>query len=479
MNTQTSLALGTVKTAIQRLLHRYPLFAGVVAAWRLESGDMDTVGIGMNAGEFVLYFDPEFVTSIPLEQLVGVLHHEARHVVYGHVLLNPGDYDDPMALTVAEEVTVNEDLPEPLPKGAVLLRNFPQLPPDEDTQTRYKRLQKKKQRGSRGSAPDKSSAVGKKGGRSSAPSDAQSDATGDGQSPGQGQRSSKTGKTGRSVQSDDSASGDKDGTGKGHRRASGGTQANGHSSRPGTKQPTPGGTVPTLDDHDRWEEIRDQESVARTLVDVGLREALGQQDSLPESEKALVERAAEGWGLDPGELFSELDSLGGPQKVDWRHQLRRCVGRELEQSPSFARPARRFPDLLGIVPGQVRRSAKPRIVAIIDTSASLTDEMLTDISNELTHMAKNREVYIVECDAEIHAVYRYAKPIEEVSGRGGTDLRPPLEPSFLRKMKADLAVYFTDGCGPAPDRKPQVPVVWCLTPGDEPPAAWGRVVRMG
>ena len=84
----------------------------------------------------------------------------------------------------------------------------------------------------------------------------------------------------------------------------------------------------------------------------------------------------------------------------------------------------------------------------------------------------------IECDSVIQQVYPYRAAIAEVHGRAGPTLRPPLESSFLRKMKADLVIFFTDGYGPAPEQKPQVPVIWCLTPGGELPAAWGRDIRM-
>jgi predicted metal-dependent peptidase len=117
-------------------------------------------------------------------------------------------------------------------------------------------------------------------------------------------------------------------------------------------------------------------------------------------------------------------------------------------------------------------------MAAVDTSCSISDKMLVEISDELRHLARDHEIIVVECDTEIQAVYDYKRPITEVRGRGGTDLRPPLESSFLRKHRVDLAVFFTDGYGPAPDRKPQVPVLWALAPGGESPAAWGKVVKM-
>jgi predicted metal-dependent peptidase len=116
-------------------------------------------------------------------------------------------------------------------------------------------------------------------------------------------------------------------------------------------------------------------------------------------------------------------------------------------------------------------------MAVIDTSASLTDEMLEASNAELSRLAADYRVTVVECDSEIQNVYRYRK-IDTVCGRGGTDFRPPLLPAFLRRHNCDLVVYFTDGYGPAPQKAPRVPVVWCLVAGGMKPASWGKVIWM-
>src|SRR5262249_47627659 len=157
--------------------------------------------------------------------------------------------------------------------------------------------------------------------------------------------------------------------------------------------------------------------------------------------------------------------------------LRHHVGRVLEVRPVFTRSPRRFPEMVGILPGRGRQSSKPKVMAVIDTSGSVTPSLLTKIDSELRGLARSHEVLVVECDCQVHRASPYQQ-IEEVSGRGGTDLRPPLEREFLRHHRPDLVVYFTDGEGPAPVKAPPVPVVWCLTDGGTEPAAWGRVVWM-
>lgn len=165
--------------------------------------------------------------------------------------------------------------------------------------------------------------------------------------------------------------------------------------------------------------------------------------------------------------------------MDWRHVLRRHVRESFDLGFTLARPPRRYPSLVGVVPAIVRRPGRARVLVAIDTSASMLHESLEQIAAELGRMSRTHEIHVVECDAEITAEYRFAGSLEEVQGRGGTDLCPPLEPQVLRRVRPDVVVYFTDGDGPAPDLAPKVPVIWCLTPGGAPPAPWGRVVEMG
>jgi predicted metal-dependent peptidase len=117
-------------------------------------------------------------------------------------------------------------------------------------------------------------------------------------------------------------------------------------------------------------------------------------------------------------------------------------------------------------------------LAAIDTSASMSDEELGEISAALMELARTHTVTVAECDTMIQRVYRYTKPVKDVQGRGGTSFCPPLAGTFLRKTRADLVIYFTDGAGNAPTKAPQVPVIWVLTPGGDPPAKWGQRVWM-
>ena len=47
------------------------------------------------------------------------------------------------------------------------------------------------------------------------------------------------------------------------------------------------------------------------------------------------------------------------------------------------------------------------------------------------------------------------------------------------RLRPDIFIYITDGCGPAPDRPPSYHVLWLLTADGPTPAPWGRELRLG
>lgn len=134
-------ALGMLLIAQQRMARDYPFHARFIAAWYLqETHVVRTIGVTVKGGTIVLLFNPAFVVHCSLTQLVGVLHHETLHLLFEHLWMSPLRFPDSRALTVAQEVTANEFIPEPLPGLPILLSKFPQLPPHEDTIARYRRL---------------------------------------------------------------------------------------------------------------------------------------------------------------------------------------------------------------------------------------------------------------------------------------------------------------------------------------------------
>jgi predicted metal-dependent peptidase len=397
MSTKSAEATGVLQIAVKRMVRAYPFHVHLLSMGRLEEEPgLETMAVTVRDEHIVFLFDARFVLAHSLEEIVGVLHHEVLHVVFGHLFADPERYPNRIARVIAEEVTVNEFVPEPLPGTPILLKNFPQLPPLEDTDRRYQRLAATRQ-------PPGPVPLG-----------------------------------GQEV------------------------------------WPVP------LDDHRVWEEARGGGRVAEAVVMSAVGRAAGmltpeEIGRMPAELLEAITQAARGTAA--GREIEEL-AASRTATVSWKTVLRRFVSRAASPVPSYLRPPRRFPHLVGIVPGSTRRMEKARVMAVIDTSGSMTRDLLEQIGAELRNMVRSHEIVVVECDSEIQRIYPFEDALGEVKGRGGTDLRPPFERPVLAKIRPDVVVYFTDGEGPAHNAAPRVPVLWCLTPGAKSPASWGTTVWM-
>ncbi len=400
--TPEQLARGAIWAGIVRLAGLYPFHAAVLRQFRLTlSPAVGTMGVTTAArGGVLLLYNPEFVLSLTATELGGVLLHEVHHVVLDHLSADPAEYPDRWARTVAEEVTVNEFVKEPLPEGCIHLGLFPALPAMESTDERYHRLTRVRDR-----FPLALPALGSGG----------------------------TGETGA------------------------------------------GGGV-LIDNHEVWEEARKNPAAARKAVAAAVQQAVLEAGGVPPELVDAVRSLGVGTIAGSGVHALRRDRSGS---LDWKRLLRRYVGEVLRPQPAFDRPPRRCPELVGVLPGRRSLATDATVVAVIDTSGSISEEVLEQIDGELRRMSRTHTLHVVECDCVIHRVSRRVSRLGEVTGRGGTDFRPPLEPEFLKRLRADLVVYFTDGFGPAPESPPHVPVIWCLVPGGQAPALWGRVVAMG
>lgn len=141
-------------------------------------------------------------------------------------------------------------------------------------------------------------------------------------------------------------------------------------------------------------------------------------------------------------------------------------------------------------------------VIAIDTSASTKGELVRafvertyDILHETKAFADTMNLHLVQCDAQIQEAVRIASKAEldayldamELKGFGGTDFRPVFAYVDDKVRTGELAnlkglLYFTDGRGAYPSRKPPYEVAFALNDAayfDEPDIpAWALRVRL-
>jgi|GEM_PF-2931852 len=143
--TDLAAAAGKMHIATQRMLAKYPFHAAIVAAGVFVPEPVKTMAVTVRDGALTFIYAPAFVVMTELDVLIGSLLHEVGHVLLDHLVADPAKYPDRRARTIAEEVTVNEWITEPLPPGVLRIDQF-KLPPDEDTDERYRRLKGSKRR---------------------------------------------------------------------------------------------------------------------------------------------------------------------------------------------------------------------------------------------------------------------------------------------------------------------------------------------
>lgn len=419
-----------------RFVERFPHYAAVLARLTVvDDPSVALMGVSTSGARFCLHIHRDGFADRP-EVLAGVVLHEIHHIVLGHVThAKFSGAAQPKLLELAMEMSANEGIREPLP-GGIFVEDFAfvGIAPDQSTLERYQRLLDAVAEGrlELGSLTD-----------------------------GDGGERSCVDDHGRWRPRDEPAgdSADEAGSRQGGEGRGDGAQPSHAEDGPGDERDEAGQAATrelTRVFLDAWSEAIDARSAWRSR----------------HAEASLV-----AIGTAKGEMIAQLERRA-LSTVDWRTALRSFAPRAQERAPSYTRPDRRFPHRIGEVPGRKRIVRRPKLLVAIDTSASMTDEMLAAVAAELDRLAAHAELTIAECDEEIQRVYAYEGRLDRVHGRGGTDLRPPFERELLRGFGAAGVVYFTDGLGPYPASAPSVPTLWVLSGDHAFDCAWGQRVRL-
>lgn len=227
-----------------------------------------------------------------------------------------------------------------------------------------------------------------------------------------------------------------------------------------------GGGFAIMDDHSIWSDGDiDPEYIKEKVRQV--------------ANKALEQTMDRNAGIISGEISNLIEKLNHKPK-DWRSDLQRFVARNVELVVESSRKKRNR--RYGIIfPGQ-KIDPKLHLCIAIDTSGSVQDEELRQFLAEITAIHKNNvKVTIVECDAEVQAVYEFnPKKQPKIKGRGGTAFIPVFEEVEKKEFKSkygeiDGLVYLTDGCNFEGNqlKKPKFPVLWAILDGYKCQYDWG------
>ena len=181
-------------------------------------------------------------------------------------------------------------------------------------------------------------------------------------------------------------------------------------------------------------------------------------NSLNEAERGLI----------PGAIQSSIQAMMQPSKIRWQQEIKSSFGTIRHgKIRTITKPNRRQPDRLDL-PGK-RQDRLLKVVMAIDTSGSVSDELLSLALNEIYTIVNSvqTEVTIIECDSQIAKKPYVAKKASDVQttfqGRGGTCFTPAIEWINTHNYKDALLIFFTDGGGENDIPRPQVyKTIWLL-----------------
>ena len=181
--------------------------------------------------------------------------------------------------------------------------------------------------------------------------------------------------------------------------------------------------------------------------------------------------------------LDELVNMLTTNKVDWRDKLRLFVGGDQPDDYTMRKPNRKMLASCGIYMPSVEHNGVGNIVAVIDSSCSVTQEELNMYLSELNAISEDMcptSVTIITCDTQVQSVTTYyeGEVIESLNakGRGGTRVTPAFKYVDEQGLPVDSMVYFTDLYVHDFPQAPDYPVLWVSTGATAAP--FGDVVSV-
>lgn len=421
--------------------------------FRTDFACTSIAGIRLDQYPPVFETNPLILMRYSLKEIVYIFCHEVDHVVFNHpaemVRSNPeGDPEKYRLFNLAADAAVNDQLNQEIadgkkflrmPKGAVTSQTLKKtfglrsVKPGESYQYYYDLIKDK------GEKPENSPAGSDGNGGAGEGDNGTGVAPIPGTTPRGGATDRQTPGEGR-----DGASG------AGASEATGASSAQDDDAR-AQAAVTAGQAAGHVTDHE-W------------LASEGTDQMVDVDQMLAEATKELVNEAnqimgSEARGMMPARFSSQVKRLNRPAELNWQSILKKYVGAvAAEKQKTRARLNRRQPrryDLSGSREGKMLR-----IVVAIDTSASMGDDAIRKIFNEIFAIVSRKrfELTVIECDASIQRVYELKSPNDlpdHVNGRGGTAFTPVI--NYInenRRFRDALLIYFTDGFGESRIPKP-------------------------
>lgn len=190
-----------------------------------------------------------------------------------------------------------------------------------------------------------------------------------------------------------------------------------------------GGSGNTIDSHEKWKAV-EGDGISEEMVKDIVRQA-----------SEICKQMGQ-WGSMPGDLIEAINGCYKSQKniIPWQVVLRNFLASSSENVLDYTmkRKSKRFDTRPG-----TKKEDVLSVAIGIDTSGSISDEMLGLFFSELEWMSKTgTKITVFEWDTRVNKEYDFKDFDGTVTGRGGTNPIPVLEEVSGRRF--DCLIMFTD-----------------------------------
>jgi len=412
--TPEEIAALKISTAKFEAMYACPFFGYLLMSPEyVAKEDLPTMGTDGDK----IYYNVEFVNSIDLKELIGVMVHEVMHDAFLHILRK--GVRDPAKWNLAADFAVNYLIKHgeglTLPKGCVYDDKYK----DASVEEIYADITKN---------PPPVLKI-------------YQDALKGGQGGGGNQ--------------DNDGDGDGDGNNSGNNQSPGG----GGQKKSKNKGGGGGGQGVFMDSH-MYDANKGKDAAHSAMKEQEWKGKLAQaavfarqQGKLPAGMERLIEETLE-------------------DTAPWQQLLRRFLSPyALKTDFTWCKPNKRMLQHDIIMPGYTSESLE--IAIGVDTSGSIGQDEIAMFVNEvrgIMGVAKSYTIHLISCDAEVNKYYKineFSGPLpKSLGGGGGTDFRPVFKEVTKRNLRPAVLVYFTDGYGTFPDKKPaNYETIWAVVPG--------------
>ena len=180
------------------------------------------------------------------------------------------------------------------------------------------------------------------------------------------------------------------------------------------------------------------------------------------------------------EAFARQFGLEAKSRIDWRSELRDCIGGHYISDYTLIPPSKKLLYEGIYLPGSSSRHLDLAIA--IDSSGSVDEGLLSTFIAEVESIMETFGSYTIDlvvCDDRIrsHTRFENGESVEyALNGGGGTDFIPVFEliESWMHRPK--VLLYFTDLDGKFPLYEPPYEVVWIAPKLADVP--FGRVIEL-